>query len=614
MCGINGFNFQNDELARRMNAATRHRGPDATGVASFSGCTLGHDRLAIIDLSPGGAQPMRSRDGRFTIAFNGEIYNYRELKAALSGAYEFRSQSDTEVILALYAKKGTQAFADLNGIYAFAIWDEREKTLVLARDPAGVKPLYYAWDGKKLIFSSEAKGLLEAGVAPKLDREALSFYLLLGYVPSPLSLFAGVRKLLPNAWLKLKDGKLETGVCRPMKPQAWQGSREEAVAEIRRTAEAAVDRQMISDRPLGVFLSGGIDSTALAALCVKRSSEPLRTYTTRFDVGVQQERFNADADLAKETAKRLGARHVELLVGPKETMAAIPELAWHLDEPNGNATASAMYFLSKAASNDVAVLLGGDGPDELFGGYDRYRAARLIGYARKCPLVLRELCAKALAAAGKEKHAGKLRIKDDADLHLSLWLEKDASTTDLYPEGVLDRGAVHDFFLASFYAGRGDFENRMMEADRKSWLTDESLQRSDRMTAASGVEGRVPWLDLELVELAMRLPSDWKIRRPFTADLQGKRVWTEAVRDLVPDELVNREKTGWYAPMSKWLRDPQVYAEVRERLAALPPELVNRPAAQRLLDAHREAKGYYVTAIWQLVMLQAWIERFNVVI
>lgn len=387
------------------------------------------------------------------------------------------------------------------------------------------------------------------------------------------------------------------------------------MAEIRIRAEAAVTRQMVSDRPIAIALSGGIDSTALAALAARRTSSPIRTFTTRFDVDVQQEKFNADADLARDTAGRLGARHTELLIGAKQTIDTVPKLAWHLDEPNGNPTASAMFFLSEAASKDAAVLLGGDGPDELFGGYDRYRAARLIGYARRCPLPLRDLCASALAAAGRDAHADKLRIRSEEELYLSLWLEKNAAGTELYPEGVIDRAAVHRFFREHyFHAPTGDFENRMMEADRLTWLSDESLQRSDRMSAAWGVEGRVPWLDLELVDLAAGLPSDWKIRRPFSRDPQGKRVWTEAVRDLVPASLAIRPKTGWYAPMSKWLRDPYVYGVVRERLGALPETIVRRDQALLLLDAHRDAKGYYVQAIWQLVMLQAWIERFKVAV
>lgn len=601
MCSINGFNSSDGQKIRDMVSATSHRGPDAQGIEVLQGMSLGHARLKIIDLSDAASQPMWNHDRTLCIVFNGEIYNFRELREKLRSRYRFKTKSDTEVLLALYEEKGPEGFGELNGIFAFAVWDARKKELVLVRDQGGVKPLYFSWKDRQLVFSSEAKAIVGFHGSARLNRDVLPVYLSLGFVPGQDTLFQGIRRLEPGTYAVLSDGKLRFEKYWHPDRKPFAGSYDDAKKVLRRHAENAVRRQMVSDRSIGIFLSGGIDSTTVATLAARQSEESINTYTTRFDFH-RDPKFNADADLAARTAKRLGAKHHEQFATARQMIDGIERVGWHLDEPNGNSSAGAVALLAQKASKDVAVLLSGDGPDELFGGYERYEKSRMLSWARRVPEPVRRLAASLPGIP--DKHARKLAIASDSAHYVSFWGAKEVRETRRHVQSFFER----EFFLER---KRRDFENLMMEVDRCAWLMDDCLAKLDRLLAASGVEGRVPLLDKELIEFSMTIPSSWKLKRPWKGLQQGKRIWIDALADLLPDEIRNKEKTGWFAPMAKWLRDPYVYKIVRARLGALPPSVFDPVRAVGYLDSHRDG-GYHLQMIWTLLSLQVWLERFKV--
>src|SRR3989338_8129046 len=336
MCSINGFNFKGAILILKMNEAPRHRGPDATSVWEGKGIPLGHSRLSIIDLSVRASQPMQDESKRFTIVFNGEIYNFKELKAKLQKKYVFRSDSDTEVILYAYREYGKDAVKKLNGIFAFAVFDAQKEELFLARDQSGVKPLYYFFDGKRFIFSSEIKAILEHDVPREVDREAFDLYMRVLYVPEPYTMFKGIKKLPPAHCATLTNGALDIRRYWDVPDFSDIGSREEATHTIRELFDDSIRRQLISDPPVGVFLSGGLDSTAVLGSVSKNVQGAVQTYSVGFDVDVQREKFNADFELAKKTARHYGTNHHELMISGKDVGEALKKIAWHLDEPSAN--------------------------------------------------------------------------------------------------------------------------------------------------------------------------------------------------------------------------------------------------------------------------------------
>lgn len=584
-----------------MNAVTCHRGPDGTGVHAEAGVTLAHNRLAIIDLSPAAAQPMTDASGRYVLVFNGEIYNFKELREELR-TYPFRTESDTEVVLAAYAKWGREAFARLNGIFALALWNRGEKTLVLARDAAGVKPLHYHASGGKLLFSSETKALLAAGVAPTLDQDALGHYLRLMFVPDPQSLLKELKSLPKGHTLTFSEGAIT------IEPFTYQPTTEpslnsyaEACEAVNSTVRAAVTRQLVSDRPVGIYLSGGIDSSTVLA-CATATHPRINTYSVGFALGEGEERekFNRDSELARRTAAHYGAEHHEYLLSPDDALALVTETAAQLDEPVGNATAVAQQFLAKQVKPDATVVLSGEGGDELFGGYDRYRLA--LGASRIAPFVPRSLAARLprlanLHQQGIDRFAQLMFQKDAA---LSRVLSKEYALPDT-------RSRFDEYFA------QGDIATELMQADEDHWLVREALMRADRTGMAAGVEVRVPLLDLEVVSLAHRLPRPYKVT-PFST----KRVLKDAFRDVLPPELFSEPKRGWFSPGAKWLRHPGCVAladEVfTESYAPGVAPLFDFAEIRALWHAHREQREYHFTLLWALLVFFIWARTYKVTV
>lgn len=607
MCAINGFTWKDRALAERMNAVTAHRGPDATDCLVEEGISFGHNRLAIIDLSARSAQPMTDASGRYTLVFNGQIYNFQELKKELS-EYNFRSEGDTEVILAAYIRWGKGAIKRLNGMFALAIWDREEKELFLARDHAGIKPLYYARTEQGLIFSSEIKGLLEHNLPRRLNRESFTRYLQLLYPPGPATMFQGIQKLPAGSWGVYREGNLKI-------EKYWDVHNGAAIENltsaewhkrIEKQVDASVALQLVSDRPLGIYLSGGIDSSVVLD-AVSRVRSGVDTFSVGFDLGPdeQSERFNADFDLARRTAKQYGTNHHEIRLSVEDAVELFERAVWHLDQPISNATILPMYKLARFTKERATVVLGGDGGDELFGGYERYRLSRAASlYQKYAPGFLRSI----ISAHPK---LAKLNTPPGAERIALFMSEKKGAVRRLLSPGV-ELCSVEDVFEPQL-TRTGAFEDAFMEVDRKTWLVDESLAMSDTMSMSAGVETRPPLLDKDMIELSARMPLSEKVNLSST-----KIALKEAFRNRLPSYLFNEPKRGWFSPGAKWLRKEPFKSYAREVLSesyyAPTASLFNWPEISRMLEEHVEGKVYHLNQLWAVLTFQVWAKQYKVVL
>jgi asparagine synthase (glutamine-hydrolysing) len=612
MCGISGFTFEDPALAARMNDAVAHRGPDGAGVWSEPGITLAHRRLSIIDLSDAAAQPMISADGNLVITYNGELYNFQALRRELSH-YPFRTKCDTEVILAAYREWGAACLDHFNGIFAFAIWDRVSRELFLARDHIGVKPLYYAHDGDQFVFSSELKGVFECPwVSRGLDHEqALSFFRLL-YAPGPRTMIEGVRKLPPAHRMTLTAGhlreeryfSLRAGRPRP----ASSGGFPAAATHLRGVVEEACDRQLVSDRPVGIYLSGGIDSSSILAAVAARRGADIDTYSVGFALSEteQEAKFNADFRLARRTADRFGTSHHEYLLSGDEALSLLEPAVGNMDDPVSNPTILAQTALARFTKPTATVVLSGDGGDELFGGYERYRwALRSEWYRRLVPRAVR-------AGLAPIPQFAKLGTAPGIDQFQLFLFAKDKSLAPVL-SGELADDTTAERLERQLYA---DMEavpdaEALMRADRESWLVDEALTRTDRTTMAAGVEGRVPLLDREVIEYALGLPPAFRL-----TPLALKRVLKAAFRDSLPQELFAQPKRGWFSPAAKWVRQPRMQEAMRAILApdyypATAP-LFNWAGIDSMISEHVEMEAYHLTALWALMTFQIWARTYSV--
>ncbi len=614
MCGFNGFTFHDSDLLQRMHAATRHRGPDDQGFFEEASISFSHNRLSIIDLSEAGRQPMSTPDGRFTIVFNGEIYNFQELRGELEAHGEhFFTRTDTEVLVRVYAKWGREGLKKLNGVFAFAIWDKKEESLVLVRDPMGVKPLYYREDAGKLWFSSELKALVDVGRGkPDIHTKALQLYLRLLYIPAPYTIWEGIQKLPAGHLLEWRKGKshvfqwwvLEEGEV----PSSYAG----ACQEVYKRCQSAVMRQLISDRPVGVFLSGGLDSTILLTAMRQNLAGPIETYTVSYTSPVDEEKYNADALLARMTAEHFSTNHHEIQVTPADVEACFDQVVWHMDEPIANHVQPATYLLAKEARKRITVALGGDGGDELFGGYPRYwyqqKIERLHSIGLGYPAGL-----LALLVPGSKmgRYATLLGKGWGPERHLAFLLQKERDVHRLlrsaHQTDVCD--ALHEIFDVFFQKRWRDKVNQSMAIDLGTWLPDESLMRSDKMTMAHGLEQRVPLLDLDMVKYSSSIPSAWKLG---TRE-QGKRILLDAWRHKIPPHVIRQEKRAFMSPAAKWIRGP-LHSFMQERLAPRThsslDEVIDFGAAQRMLDEHVEKKQYHLHLLWALMTLRVWHDQY----
>ena len=592
MCAINGFNFKDEKLILKMNQATHHRGPDGTGIFLDEKISLGHNRLSILDLSDAASQPMASNDGRFVIIFNGEIYNFKELKKELKDFYQFKTNSDTEVILAAYKKWGLEAVKKFNGIFAFAIWDKTKEELFLARDHVGLKPLYYYLNGGKFIFSSEIKAILEHDVPRKLNREAFNIYLRTLYVPAPLTMFEGIYKFPQAHYGVFKDGEPKlTKYWEVPEIKYFDKPLKDLAKDLCGEVLKSVERQLISDRPIGLYLSGGIDSSA-----VLDAMHEFRKNIDTFSVGFKlpnkddENKFNQDFYLAKRTAERYGTRHHEVLLKENEVLNFLEKVFFQLDEPIANSTAIPMMKLAEfTKSKGVDVVLGGDGGDELFGGYEKYRLSRIMSFLPK------------------------FFLPKETDRFARFMFQKNPILGEVLQKEFFGREISKSFFKKRYFKENPfkTFEELFMDVDRRTWLVDESLMRTDKMSMFSAVEARAPLLDKNLVEFAARIPLKYK-----TGFFDKKIILKEAFRDRIPDFLLNQPKRGWFSPAAKWLRNPEIHAAVQNILSKNyyieTAPVFNWENIERILKDHVEGKRYNLTILWALINFQVWAKIYNV--
>jgi asparagine synthase (glutamine-hydrolysing) len=625
MCGIVGqlrpAGHQVDpEVVARMCAGLEHRGPDSRGIHHDGQAALGIQRLRVIDLSTGD-QPIYNEDRSVVVVLNGEIYNYRELRADLRArGHTLRTQGDTEAIVHLYEEHGVDCVEHLHGMFAFALWDRRRQLLLLARDRVGKKPLLYSLrDDGGIAFASELHALLQDPEVPReVDHEALDRFLTFGYVPAPLTALRDVRKLPPAHTLVLRDGAVTLR-------RYWQldytnkldAPVEELGERIRDGLRAATKRRMVSDVPVGAFLSGGIDSSAVVAAMAEVSSEPVRT----FSIGFDHEQFD-ELPQARLIAERFGTVHEEFQVRA-DAVAVLPQIIRHYGEPFADSSAIPSFYLAEMTRRHVTVALNGDGGDESFAGYTRYVANAVAGRMDRLPVGARRALARAGARLPERGDVGSATNKlrrltgslalDEAGRYARYmsWFDaagRRALYTREFAASLAGLPAAEALIADAFAATSGaSVVDRMLEVDVSTYLVDDLIAKVDIATMAHALEARSPFLDHELMQLAASIPAGLKVR-----GREKKWILREAMRGWLPDEILDRPKQGFSVPLSAWLRgDLQTWA--REIL--LDPSTLERgyfepTAVRRLLDRHVEGTDGDAKRIWSLLMLELWHREF----
>jgi asparagine synthase (glutamine-hydrolysing) len=625
MCGISGAISSSSGVAaaaiEKQLACQRHRGPDAAGEFRSGAAVVAQNRLSIIDLDTGDP-PITNEDGRIGAVLNGEIYNFRALREELTAAgHRFASHGDTEVIAHLAEDTEAVGLARaLDGMFAFAVWDARRERLVLGRDRVGKKPLYY-WSGAgTLVFASEIKGVLAHPAVPcEPDEHALSAYLTFGYVPSPHTFFAGVKSVPPGHVLTVEPGgepRLERYWRLDVPGVDWRGDGhlalglDEAAREVRVRLERAIERRLIADVPLGAFLSGGIDSSAIVALMAGAMGEPVKTFTIGFEDqdGFDERRF------ARSVAARFGTEHHEEVVHPA-AVELVEQLVWHHDQPFGDSSAIPTYLLAQVTRSEVTVALSGDGGDELFGGYERFAAGLAVDRLRLVPAPVRQAAARAVGKLPPSALHGRVgsvqRLASAVELGMP-WSY--LSWISYVPEDWRKR-----LLPTSDDWGRQDYDrlwqetrgaamlDRLLALNLRTYLLDDLLVKVDRMSMAHGLEVRCPFLDAGLLQFAVGLAPGLKVR-----GLSLKRVLKRAVRGLLPDEILSRSKHGFGVPLDRWFReDLEAYASGMLGAEARVRSRLDGAELDRLLAQHRAGTRSHGHALWTLLTLELFLRRYG---
>ena len=649
MCGIYGIWAEAPEITSRnflvkAGIALLHRGPDHQGkwFDPVSNVGLGHCRLAILDLSPQGHQPMQSADGRYVLTFNGEIYNFAELKADLAClGHSFRSTSDTEVMLAALSEWGLEAaIRKFVGMFAFALWDRADKSLYLCRDRFGEKPLYYGWLGQTLVFGSEIKALqAHPQWQGQIDRQSLTLFLRHSYIPAPYSIYQDVYKLPPGTLLRLQTPSPSP---RPTPQPYWsmatattagqqspfEGNANEAVEHLDQLLRTTIRQQMVADVPLGAFLSGGIDSSTVTALMQAQSSRPIKTFT----VGFHEADYN-EAEVAKMVARHLGTDHTELYVTAKEAQAVIPQLPALYDEPFADPSQIPTFLIAQLARQQVTVSLSGDGGDEIFGGYNRYLwAGRIWQQVGGIPPRVRQAIAQLITRRSPQSwnHTWKQlspllpkslnqRLPGEKLHKLAIALASD-SQEDMYRRLVSQWQSPTDLVLGvkqepstpltepSQWPEQQDFIPWMMYLDTITYLPDDILAKVDRAAMGVSLETRIPFLDHQVVEFVSTLPLSFKIRQG-----QGKWLLRQVLYRYVSPALIERPKMGFSVPIGNWLRGP-----LRDWAAALLDAdrlqregFLNADLVQQQWQRHLSGQENLQYPLWNVIIFQAWLENYG---
>lgn len=626
MCGITGFvdlwstaetrdSHARAQLLDEMCQVIRHRGPDDQGVMLEEGVALGMRRLSIIDLS-GGRQPISNEDGTVTIVFNGEIYNYRDLQTQLEAkGHHFATSSDTETIVHAYEEQGAGCVASLRGMFSFAIWDDREKKLFIARDRVGKKPLYYSVTRQgTFVFGSELKSLLQH---PEVEREinpqALDAYFSLGYVPDPLTIFQNIEKLPPGHHLTFTNGRLTLERYWDFKYETnGNGHRAgDYLDELRELLEESVRLRLVSDVPLGAFLSGGIDSSTVVALMARNLDQPVKT----FSIGFSEDSYD-ELKYARLTAQKFGTEHHEFVVTP-DICEVVDELAWHFDEPFADSSAIPTYVVSKLAREHVTVVLTGDGGDELFAGYTRYVTERKRRLFDLVPGMLKQGLMSPLSRRLPHGAWGRNYLHNVSlapvgryldSVSIFTGLNKDLLYSDNFHELLGDREQMDSYFheLSANVCSDAALDS-LLYIDSKTYLPGDILTKVDRASMAVSLEARVPLLDHKLIEFVTRIPAGLKM-----VGMETKHLFKQAVAELVPDEILNRPKQGFGVPIQQWINQ-QLRDRIRDTLndqRTLQRGYISRNHIEVLLKEHERGRRDHSMALWSLLMLELWHRNF----
>ncbi|HWZ77530.1 MAG TPA: asparagine synthase (glutamine-hydrolyzing) [Candidatus Sulfotelmatobacter sp.] len=623
MCGICGIFFANREwrvqgdVLARMNRRILHRGPDDEGFFVEENVGLAMRRLSIIDVKSG-HQPLANENRDVWIIFNGEIYNHAELRENLEArGHQYRTRSDTETIVHLYEEYGSDCVTHLRGMFAFVIWDRRRRVLFAARDRLGIKPFYYRWDGKSFLFGSEIKTILTyPGVDAEFDRGRLAEYLTFGYITGPQTMYAGIRKLVPGHTLELSErGEPKISRYWDLVVPVDELPREHSyyVKNYREKLESAVGSHLMSDVPLGVFLSGGLDSSAVAALTAKIRGDKIQT----FAVGYGEEEFS-ELPYARQVAAHIHSDHHEVRLSREEFFDSLPRLIWHEDEPIVWPSSVSLYYVARLARERVTVVLTGEGSDETLAGYTRYAWTLLNSkmdrtYRAMLPAFLRRWFRQGIASAPlyaslhrKLEHTFLMR---DGASWPSFYFDNfysafaDAEFAQLLtPEALQSAGHAYDGSMEPWERSSGDLLHRLLYTDINSYLI-ELLMKQDQMSMAASIESRVPFLDNPLVEFTARIPAAHQIK-----GMAGKFILKEAVEDLLPHDIIYRKKMGFPTPWAYWLSGPQL--QQIETLLTEPRSsargLFRADAISRIFAEHRAGHRDHGNRIWRLLNLELW--------
>jgi len=653
MCGICGFVTTGREplepsLLDSMTARLEHRGPDDGGVWTDArggvGVGLGARRLAVIDLSPRGHMPMSTADGALRIVYNGEVFNFRELRAELTSlGYHFRSDTDTEVVLNAYRQWGTECLHRFNGMFAFAVWDERDRSLFVARDRLGVKPLYYAVREGVFSFASEIKSLLEdTELSREVDWDALDLYLTFRVVPHPYTIYKSVRKLAPGHFIIYKDGRLSereywdvfgarggaaaTDDHGAIGKGGRNGSPADARRELFELVEDAVRRRLVSDVPVGVLLSGGIDSTIIAGMAARLSGR-VKTFTLGFLNPKQGVVAYDESEAARRTAASLGAEHHELMLTAGSVCESIPGVLDHFDEPFGSSSAIPMYHISKLARESVTVALSGDGPDETFAGYRAYLLEPLAGVYLRLPRLLSRHVIEPLVFRMPSSDAGTLArsvrraqrfLRALSDVPAERFFRfsnkfNDVATADIYdPNFRTPSLALARTIFARHYEEPslgGDLINRMLYVDTKIKLADHVLTKVDMMSMKVSLEVRTPFLDYRIAELAFSLPGSAKINW-----LRKKFILRETFKEVLPPHIFRLPKRGFEIPVGEWFKHDLRELFLDTVAEPLGGGVLKRGMIERLYNEHCQGRRDHGDKLWMLFVLRWWARKNGIAI
>lgn len=619
MCGIAGIHSfdgsrVDETLLKSMCDSIEHRGPDDWGTHVEPGVGLGNRRLSIIDLQ-GGHQPISNGDDSLWVAYNGELYNYRELRDSLSAGYDFKTQSDTEVVLAAYAKWGVDCVKRFNGIFAFSIWDRERRQLFLARDHLGVKPLYFHQGAGRLLFASEIKALLRDVTVPRrVDLRSLDLFLTYRYVPSPSTLLEGVYKLPPAHRLVCRNGDVNVDCYWEYVPTVTDSIGEaDAVEELAFRFEAAVHRQMVSDVPVGLMLSGGIDSGGVLAVMSKYASNPVQTFTAGFAGESDANELNE----AQETARLFGAEHRDVRIEAPDYPECLSKVLWHLEEPLSTTSILPFFYVSELAAQHVKVVLTGQGADEPFAGYNRYRGEKLGGLLRKFPPAIQSGLSKAtMRIPHRSEQFRRAARALTVDNPLERFVEVYAvlakpERQQLYRADVAAAVREHDpadaIAALRLRVEHLDSLSQMLYVDTRVWLPDDLLLYGDKLSMAHSLEARVPFLDVEFIEFVETLPSRLKLK-----GMTGKYIHKKAMAKWLPPQIIKRPKKGFATPIDQWFQN-ELADYLRQTLldsGAACLHYFELDEVKRMIDKHVSGERELQRQLFALLTFELWHRAF----